>query len=72
MNIINKTNQNNNFSMMHLNIRSMLNKFDSFKQWIYSRNKPFQIIGLTETWLNETDEDLLTPFFGAVNFPFVI
>ena len=32
----------NNFSMMHLNIRSVTNKFDSFKQLIYSLNKPFQ------------------------------
>jgi hypothetical protein len=48
----------NNFSMMHLNIRSIINKFDSFKQLIYSLNKPFQIIGLTETWLKETNEDL--------------
>ena len=28
---INETNQNNNFSIIHLNIRSMINKFDSFK-----------------------------------------
>ncbi len=54
---INETNQNNNFSMIYLNIRSMINKFDSFKELIYSLNKPFQIIGLTETWLNETNED---------------
>jgi ASC-1-like (ASCH) protein len=57
----------NNFSMMHLNIRSIINKFDSFKQLIYSLNKPFQIIGLTETWLKETNEDL----FKLENYDFV-
>ncbi len=57
----------NNFSMMHLNIRSITNKFDSFKQLIYSLNKPFQVIGLTETWLKETNEDL----FKLENYDFV-
>ena len=64
---INETNQNNNFSMIHLNIRSMINKFDSFKELIYSLNKLFQIIGLTETWLNETNEDR----FKFQNYDFV-
>ena len=53
--------------MMHLNIRSITNKFDSFKQLIYSLNKPFQVIGLTETWLKETNEDL----FKLENYDFV-
>ena len=52
--------------MMHLNIRSIIDKFDSFKQLIYSLNKPFQIIGLTETWLKETNEDL----FKLENYDF--
>ncbi len=53
--------------MMHLNIRSVTNKLDSFKQLIYSLNKPFQVIGLTETWLKETNEDL----FKLENYDFV-
>ena len=44
--------------MLHLNIRSISNEFDSFKHLLNSLNKPFQVIGLTETWLNDiTKED---------------
>ena len=43
---------------MHLNTRSLNNKFDSFKQLLNSLIVPFQIIGLTETWLNDTNDDL--------------
>ena len=45
------------FSLLHLNIRSILNKFDSFKNLIDALNIPFQIIGLTETWLNDNNMD---------------
>ena len=43
------------FSLLHLNIRSILNKFDSFKNLIDALNIPFQIIGRTETWLNDNN-----------------
>ena len=43
--------------MLHLNIRSIANKFDSFKNLIDTLDVPFQIIGLTETWLNEANLD---------------
>ena len=41
----------------HLNIRSISNKFDSFENLLNSINKTFQIIGLTETWLNGMNND---------------
>ena len=40
---------------MHLN-RSLNNKLDSLKQLLNSLYLPFQIIGLTETWLNDTND----------------
>ncbi len=43
--------------MLHLNIRSISNKFDSFKQLIDTLNLHFQIIGLTETWLTDNNVD---------------
>jgi hypothetical protein len=58
---------NNKLSFMHLNIRSIVNKFDSFKQLINSFNIPFQVIGLTETWLNDNNDDL----FELENYDFV-
>ena len=53
--------------MMHLNTRSLNNKFDSFKQLLNSLIVPFQIIGLTETWLNDTNDDL----YKLDNYDFV-
>jgi hypothetical protein len=45
--------QESEFSLLHLNIRSISNKFDAFKHLLDSLDKQFQIIGLTETWLND-------------------
>jgi hypothetical protein len=42
-----------NFSLVHLNIRSITNKFDHFKELLDSLNTEFKIIGLSETWLND-------------------
>ncbi len=58
---------NNKFSMMHLNTRSLNNKFDTFRQLLDSLIIPFQIIGLTETWLNDINDDL----FKLDNYDFV-
>ena len=56
--LINQENLSNNFSIIHLNIRSIVNKFESFKQLINSFTMPFQLIGLTEMWLNDTNKDI--------------
>ena len=57
------------FSLLHLNIRSISNKFDSFNNLIDTLNIPFQVIGLTETWLNDNNMDCYTlnehKFFGS-------
>ena len=57
------------FSLLHLNIRSISNKFDSFNNLIDTLNIPFQVIGLTETWLNDNNMDCYTlnehEFFGS-------
>lgn len=55
---INGVNVENSLSFLHLNTRSIVNKFDSLKQLINSFKIPFQVIGLTETWLNDTNDDL--------------
>ena len=46
-------NSENFFSIFHLNIRSISNKFDMFKQLTSTLNKKFKVIGITETWLND-------------------
>ena len=49
----------NSFSLIHLNIRSMINKFASFKELRNCLDVNFKLIGLSETWLK---------FFDKVNF----
>ena len=53
-------NMQTKFSLIHLNIRSLANKFDSFKNLINALDTNFQIIGLTETWLNNNNNDCFT------------
>ena len=53
--------------MLHLNTRSIVNKFDSFTQLIKSLNIPLDIIGVTETWLNDSNQDL----FRLKNYNFI-
>lgn len=48
------------FSLFHLNVRSISNKFDQFKDLIYTLKIPFQIIELTETWLDDNNMDCFT------------
>ena len=45
----------NMLSMIHLNIRSMRNKFDDLLTYLNSIACEFSVIALTETWLNEND-----------------
>ena len=63
----NVINTGKSFSIFHLNIRSMANKFDTFKQLIISLNIEFQIMGLTETWL--IDDDVNN--FGLEGFKYI-
>lgn len=44
-------NGNVNFSIIHLNIRSIVNKWDDALAYLDSLNQRFSVIGLTETWL---------------------
>ena len=39
-------------SILHLNIRSIANKFDDFNAYLDSLAHEFSVIGLSETWLN--------------------
>ena len=50
-----KDSANTEFSILHLNIRSILSKYDDFKTYIRSLEHEFSIIGLTETWLNSSN-----------------
>jgi len=43
--------KDNEFSILHLNIRSILNKFDDLKVYSNSLEYKFSAIGFSETWL---------------------
>ena len=45
---------NNSFSVLHLNIRSMNNNFESFKEFYSTINFKFSIVCFSETWVENT------------------
>lgn len=47
-----------NFSLMHMNIRSVPKHIDEFLLYLTNLNHNFSVIGLTETWLSDTNVDL--------------
>ncbi len=44
----------NNFSLMHVNIRSLYKNVDQLKSCLSQLNKNISVIGLSETWLKDT------------------
>ena len=57
-NLINAKHLNSGeLSFLHLNIRSIRNKFDALTNYLNSLDHKFAIIALTETWLNVNDND---------------
>lgn len=48
----------NLFSIIHMNIRSMNQNMTEFLSYIEGLDNDFQFIGLSETWLNDSNADL--------------
>ena len=46
-------------SVLHLNARSLYGNFEKFNQLLGSLDHSFSVIGVTETWLNESTSDLV-------------
>ena len=55
------------FSMCHLNIRSVSKNLSSFENYLETIQYNFTMIGLAETWLNDTNYDL----YGLQGYNFV-
>ena len=51
-------NDNDTLSLMHLNIRSIPSNLTKLVQYLSNLNVNFDIIGISETWLNETNKDI--------------
>ena len=48
------------FSLFHVNIRSVPQNFDNFTNYLNVLDFSFPIIGLTETWLSDSNRDLFS------------
>ena len=55
--VANRQQTGNKLSFLHLNIRSLRNKFDALLNYLHLLTHKFSIIALTETWLNDMDDD---------------
>ena len=49
----------NNFSLLHLNTGSLLNKLDEIEQLQSDIDHKFTIIGISKTWLNDRSESFI-------------
>ena len=57
-NIPNQIHTNSNKSIIHFNARSLITNFNSITNYLYSLHHKFDIIVISETWLNEYNKDL--------------
>ena len=48
-----------NFSIIHLNARSLLKNLDKLNQMLRNFKKPFSVIGVSETWLADCTAELV-------------
>ena len=54
-------------SLCHLNIRSAKQNLDKFEAYLDTIDKPFNILGLTETWLKDCNSEL----YGIAGFQMI-
>ena len=47
-----------NFSIIHLNARSLIRNFDQLNSFLRNINMPFSVIGVSETWLTHCTAEL--------------
>ena len=58
----------NRLSFFHLNVKSILKHFDELEMYINSLNLEFTMIALTETWLDQSKQDLYNmPKYNCIN-----
>ena len=52
--ILDSKQENASFSLLHVNARSLLSSFDDLKTLAANSRQSFTVIGISETWLNDT------------------
>ena len=64
------TAEDDNFSLLHINIRSMSKNFEKLKSLLLNMNFEFKIICLTETWC-KSDDDKNNSLFQIPNYSLI-
>ena len=64
------SNLNENFSIMHLNIRSLHENIDKLKDFLNDIKGKFSVIVLSETWIDDDKADL-NSLFHIPNYSFI-
>ena len=66
--ISNYFSNNSPFSVLHFNVRSLINKLDDLQQYLEELEHKFSVIGISETWLNNDNESQIQlPGYSFVN-----
>lgn len=60
------THSNNNFSLLHLNVRSLMHKTTDINMLLHDSGVDFNVLAITETWLN----DVSAPSVQIPNYQF--
>ena len=55
-------------SLLNCNIRSIQANFDNLEQFLNDLNYPFNIISLSETWINRSNEQISNPDLPSYSF----
>ena len=53
--------QPNSLSLMHVNVRSVQRNYDNFESYMHSLKHSFDVVALSETWLNDVTADNFNP-----------
>ncbi|XP_065652891.1 uncharacterized protein LOC136080205 [Hydra vulgaris] len=61
----------NSFSVLHLNIRSMRQNFEKFKEFLFIINYSFDVISLSETWHDSESPLELNSNYSLANYKLI-
>ena len=46
------------FTLFHINLRSLKKHYEELSEFLSTPNMPFSVIGISETWLNNSNDDI--------------
>ena len=67
-NVVEQQKSCNRLSFFHFNVKSIPKHFDELEMYIYSLKLEFTMIALTETWLDQSKQDMYNmPKYNCIN-----